>query len=141
MVYSIVILGLVLLLWPIAAMVRRHYGRKLELNGQERRWRRMVRLVCLLDGVFVAGFLVILSVADDLTLLSGKLDPWVLIAQVIGLLGAAGTLLVLYAAVCTWRDPKLWRWTKLFNLLILLACLGFTWFVVHWNLINFNMHY
>jgi len=48
---------------------------------------------------------------------------------------------VIYATLRAWRDPNLWRWTKLFNLLILLACLGFTWFVVHWNLINFNMNY
>ena len=101
----------------------------------------MIRLVCGLDCIFIIGLLVIVSAADDLTLLSGKLDPWVLMVQVAGLLGAVGTLLVIYATLRAWRDPNLWRWTKLFNLLILLACLGFTWFVVHWNLINFNMNY
>ena len=140
-IYCLGILGLVLLLWPVAAIVRKHYGWRLALTATQRRWRRWIRLVCVLDAVFVLGLVIVLSATDDLSLLSGKLDPWILFCEVIGLLGAIGTLLVIYATFQSWRERDLWRWTKIFNLLIMLACIGFTWFVIHWNLINFGMQY
>ena len=141
LIYCIGVLALVLLLWPVAAIVRRHYGWKLELTATQRRWRRWIRMVCVLDALFVLGLVIILSASDDLSLLSGKLDPWILICEVIGLLGVIGTLLVIYATFRSWRERELWRWTKLFNLLIMLACIGFAWFLIHWNLINFSMQY
>lgn len=49
----LVVFLVTLLLWPIGAMIRRHYGRKLELTPQQRRVRLMVRLVCALDLIFV----------------------------------------------------------------------------------------
>jgi len=132
----------VLLLWPVAAIVRKHYGWRLELTGTQRRWRRWIRMVCLLDALFVLGLVIILSASDDPSLLlSGKLDPWILSCEVIGLVGAIGTLLVIYATFRSWRERELWRWTKIFNLLIMLACIGFAWFLIHWNLINFSMRY
>ena len=141
LVYCVGILALVLLLWPVAALVRKHYGWKLELTSSQRRWRRMIRTVCVLYGLFIVGLLISLSAADDLTLLSGKLDPWILLCEVVGLLGVIGTLLVIYATFRSWREHGLWRWTKVFNLLIMLACIGLAWFLIHWSLINFNMNY
>lgn len=141
LVYCIGMFALVLLFWPVAAMVRKHYGWKLELTATQRRWRRWIRMVCVLDALFVLALVILLSATDTLSLLSGKLDPWILICEVIGLLGTIGALLVIYAAFRSWRERELWRWAKIFNLLIMLACIGFAWFLIHWNLINFSMHY
>jgi hypothetical protein len=41
----------------------------------------------------------------------------------------------------SWKDSQVWFWTKIWNLLLLLACLGFVWFSYHWNLLNFNLNY
>lgn len=139
--YSMIVLGLTLLLWPVAWVVRRHYGFKLDLTSRQKRLRLAIKLVCAIDIAFVLGLLGILGAADDLTLLSGKLDPIILVLQTIGLIGAVGTLLVIYATLRLWRAPNLWKGVRWLNLLITLACLCFTWFVIHWHMINFNMHY
>jgi hypothetical protein len=48
---------------------------------------------------------------------------------------------VFLACLRSWRDHHLWFWAKVWNLLILLACIGFVWFSYHWNLLNFSMNY
>src|SRR5437899_11637204 len=53
---SLVILLLAVLLWPIAALTRCHYGQKLNLAPEQRHLRLLVRLVSLLDLVFLAVF-------------------------------------------------------------------------------------
>ena len=139
--YSLIVLGLTLLLWPVAWVVRRHYGFKLDLTSRQKRLRLAIKLVCAIDIAFVLGLVGILGAADDLTLLSGKLDPIILVFQAIGLIGAVGTLLVIYATLRLWHAPNLWKGVRWVNLLITLACLCFTWFVFHWHMVNFNMHY
>jgi CubicO group peptidase (beta-lactamase class C family) len=138
--YCLVILGLTLILWPVTAVVRRHYGFRLDLNSAQRRWRRAIKLVCLIDIVFVIGVFTVAS-ANELTILSGKLDPWFILLEIIALIGAIGTLVVIYAALRLWSAPNVWKAVRWLNLLIVLACLGFSWFVIHWNMVNFNLNY
>jgi len=139
--YTLTILILTLVLWPVAWVVRRHYGFKLDLTSAQQRLRIAIKMVCAIELLFVVGLAIIFSVPEDLTFLSGKLDPWIVTCQVVGLIGAAGTLLVIYATLRLWRRTNIWRGVRWLNLLIVLACIGFTWFVVHWNMINFNMSY
>jgi hypothetical protein len=40
-----------------------------------------------------------------------------------------------------WSAPNVWKAVRWLNLLIVLACLGFSWFVIHWNMVNFNLNY
>src|SRR5437588_5028721 len=62
---GVLVLLLTVILWPIAALVRRHYGRKLILNSGVRRLRIAVRLVCLADLIFLGALTVLLSSLDD----------------------------------------------------------------------------
>lgn len=139
--YAVAVFCLTLLLWPVAWIIRRHYGFKLDLTPAQRRLRLAIKLVCAIDVAFALGLLMSLTVPDDLTVVSGKLDPWLLVFQVIGLIGALGALVVIYATVRMWPAQNLWKGARWFNLLITLACLCFVWFVIHWNMINFNMNY
>ncbi len=139
--FTLIVFCLTLLLWPIAWAVRRHYGFKLDLNPGQRRLRLAIRLVCAIDLAFVLALFVMLALAGDLALLSGKLDSWLLVFQAVGVIGALGTLVVLYATFRMWRAGNLWKGNRWLNLLITLACLCFTWFVIHWHMINFDMNY
>jgi CubicO group peptidase (beta-lactamase class C family) len=138
---SLAVLGLTLLFWPVAAVIRRHYRIRLELSDRQRRSRLWVRLICVLDIVFALGLLLTVGGDDPTALLSGQLDTRLFLLQGIGVVGALGSLLVIYAAVRSWRDRSLWFGTRLWNVLIMLACIGFTWFAFHWNLLNFNTNY
>lgn len=138
---GLIIILLTLLFWPIAAGIRWHYGRKLELESPEKRLRLTVRLVCILDVVFLLAWVVVVSMASDIAAFSRSLDPLLYGIQFVGVLGAIGTLLVLFYAMQSWSKSGRWVWSKIFDTLLAISCVAFTWFIWHWNLINFNLKY
>ncbi len=137
---SIVVLGLTLLFWPVAAAVRRHYHHRMELDDKALQGRLWIRLVCALDLIFILSMALTLS-SDDLASLSEKTDLRIHVIQVVGVLGALGTVLVLIACLRSWKNRNLWWWSKFWNLVVLLACIGFVWFAVFWNALDFNLNY
>lgn len=139
--YGLTVLCMTLVFWPLSWVIRRHYGFKLDLTPAQAKLRLAIKLVCAIDMAVVLGFFLTLGVADDLTLLAGKLDGWFVLFQIIGVIGAIGTLVVMYSTLRLWSAPNLWKGVRWVNLLITLACLCFTWFVLHWHMINFNMNY
>ena len=136
----VIILGLTVLLWPIAAVIRQHYRHRLELDAGYMRLRKWVLAVCAVDIVFLVWFYVAIT-SDDPNTFSSASDAKLHAIQVLGLFGAMGTVLVFVACLRSWRDTHSWFWAKMWNLLVLLACLGFVWFAYHWNLLNFNLNY
>jgi len=44
-------------------------------------------------------------------------------------------------AIQSWSKAGQWVWSKIFDTLLALSCVAFTWFIWHWNLINFNLKY
>ena len=136
----LVIMALTLVFWPVGWLIRNHYHQRLEMDAGLLRARTWIRLVCALDLAFVILLLLTFSSVNP-GLLSGKLDLRLNFYQGIGVLGALGTLLVLIACIRTWRDSNVWFWTKVWNLLVLLACVGFTWFALYWNMLDFSKNY
>ncbi|MGZ4844434.1 MAG: serine hydrolase domain-containing protein [Candidatus Angelobacter sp.] len=136
----LVVLGLTLLCWPLAAIIRGHYHQQLDLDSSYMRLRPWVRLVCAVDIAFLAIFLTVLTSAGP-NALSSRTDFKFQAIQSLGVLGALGTVVVLLACLRSWKDAHAWFWSKAWNFLLLLACLGFVWFSYHWNLLNFNMNY
>jgi len=136
---SLTIFALTLLLWPVAALVRRHYGRKLDLTPAQRRWRLLVRLVCVMDVAFLLAWFAALSGGfDDPAKLNRGLDPVLHVVELIGWVGVLGTLVALYNV---FRTEKSWWWVKVQDAGVALACLGFSWFLLHWNLLNWSLNY
>ena len=139
---AITILLLTLALWPVAVLVRRHYGQKLNLAPQERRLRLSVRLSCLFDLVFLCGFAVFFSLSDkEIELLSPRFNPLLRIMQLVGWVGVMGALAALYHALRSWRQQGRWFWSKLGDSLIALACVTFVWFVFTWNMLHWSLRY
>jgi hypothetical protein len=71
-------------------------------------------------------------------------DQWNLrryFIQVIGLLGAVGTLAVLYNAIRSWRNRGKLIWGKLQATLFVVACLGYLWFAFAGRLLHFGSNY
>ena len=136
----LIVLGLTLLCWPSAAIIRGHYHQQLDLDSSYLRLRPWVRVVCAVDVAFLLIFLTVLTSAGPNDL-SSRTDFKFHAIQSLGVVGALGTIIVMLACLRSWRDPHAWFWGKAWNLLLLLACLGFVWFSYHWNLLNFNMNY
>ena len=139
---SLLIMLLTLALWPVAWFVRRHYGHKLELTPLERRLRIVVRIVFALDLFFIAAMTgLVVYASTHLEFLSDRANPWFHLAQVIGVLGAIGTLIVLYNAIQSWRNREKRIWGKLQATLFVPVCLGFLWFAFAGNLLHFSSNY
>jgi len=138
---SLGIILLFVLFWPIAAATRWHYDRTLEFTASEKRLRLIVRIICILDLLLLGSWLFFLSRTDDISNLSRKMDPFLYLLQIAGVLAATGTVIVLLYAFESWFKSNHWIWAKVFDIALALGCIGFNWFIWHWNLINFNLHY
>ncbi|HEY6270782.1 MAG TPA: serine hydrolase [Terriglobales bacterium] len=168
---SLGIMILALILWPVNGLLRRHYGKKLQLSPRDRWLRILTRVVCAVNVLFVLLLAVVLTSGDGATALNG-IDGRLHGLQALGVIGAIGALIVVYNAAWTWRskpalvmagavaagsgdsaatassglsaaaktEPQK-RGSRTFETLIALACLGFTWFLVYWNILNFSLHY
>jgi hypothetical protein len=73
--------------------------------------------------------------------LNETLDPVLRLIQLIGWVGVAGTLLALYGALTSLVDEKRWWFSKLHDAGVALACLGFVWFIFHWNMLHWSLNY
>ena len=139
---SLVLMLLTLILWPVAWFVRRYFGRKLELTTKERWLRLGVRIVFVFDLIFVASLFSLVTYGlTHLDLLSDKGTKWFYLVQFIGVLGAAGTIVVLLNAVLAWISKRKTIWGKLRATIMLLACLGVLWFCFAGNLLHFSSTY
>ena len=133
---------LTLILWPVAWFVRRHYGRKLELTPRERLLRLGVRLVFILDLIFVALFFGLVSYGlTHLEIFSSQGTKWFYLVQAIGVIGAVGAIIALLNALFSWTSSRRRIWGKLGATLMLLACLGVLWFSLAGNLLRFSSTY
>lgn len=138
---SLILITLAVLFWPVGAAIRWHYGRKLDLTAPEKRLRLAVRIVCILDLALVIGWVIFISGANDVANLSRSRDPFLYLLEILGVIAALGTLIVVLNALRSWAKAGKWIWAKLFDVALALACIGFSWFIWHWNLINFNLRY
>lgn len=138
---SLVFMLATLILWPINWFIRRHYGHRLELTARQRLLRLLVRIVFALDLIFIAALFGLVTYGlTHLEIFSDRGTMWFRIVQMVGVLGAAGTLIVLANLVVTWMGKRGF-WSKLQALLMLLACVGVLWFAFVGNLLRFTSHY
>lgn len=104
--------------------------------------RLIVRVVVALDILFVVGMLaIVLHGLSNITTFNDRLDKWIFLAQVVGLLGALGTLLVLYDAIQSSLSKGKRIWSKLYSTALAFGCLGFLWFLFAENLLRFTARY
>ena len=138
---SLVFMLATLILWPVAWFVRRHYGRQLELTQKERLLRVLVRLVFALDLIFIIALAGLITYGlTHLEVFSDRGTMWFRIVQIVGVLGALGTLIVLAHAIMTWTRKRSF-WMKLQGFVMLLACLGVLWFTFAGHLLSFTSNY
>jgi hypothetical protein len=140
LIFGLVVVLLTVLLWPVGAIIRKHYGRPLELSPGERRQRLLARLVCLLFLVVCIGWVAAISLTDSITALN-SLPPWIIIFGLLGVVCAIGTIFVVLNAVRSWGTSGRWIWAKLHDVALALACLSLVWFLFTWKLLSFKTNF
>jgi hypothetical protein len=122
---------LTLLLWPVAVLVRKRYGRPLFSTRLDRVLYFFTRLDCLLQIVFVVLILLPLSLADkNVAFIGDGANPWLSTAHIFGWLAAAGLVIVALAAIRSWQTAGLGWWARVHPTLLLLASvifMSFAW--------------
>jgi CubicO group peptidase (beta-lactamase class C family)/uncharacterized membrane protein YhdT len=138
--YGLGVVALTVLLWPVAGIVRKHYGKPLNYEPADKKRRLMVRFVCILFIVFFVGWMIVLSLSDDPNGING-LPPWIIVFGILGVVCTIGTMLVCVNALRGVAEPSRWIWTKVHDVALAVACLGLVWLAFYWHLMNFNVHY
>lgn len=139
---SLGLMLITLILWPVSWGVRKHYGHTLELSPAERLLRILVRIVFVLDLVFIGAlFGLTMYGLTHLEIFSDQGNKWFRLVQIVGVLGAIGTLAVFVNMVLAWISKRRRIWGKLQATIMLLACLGVLWFAFAGNLLRFSSTY
>jgi CubicO group peptidase (beta-lactamase class C family) len=142
LIFAAVMFVLTLLFWPLNAILRAHYDYRANLSDQYRRLRFWVRLVCAIDLICLAGFTAwLMSVDENIAALSSHYDFRIHLLQVIGLLGVAGALIAINYCVRSWKSEGVWFWSKVWNTLLMMACVGYAFFLLNWHMLNFKLNY
>ena len=110
------------------------------LDPAARKWRRWVKIGCIINVIYLIGFVWTLNLLEKLDLGSNG-DLKLHLLQVIGWLVGVTALITVAAAVKSWPDTTQWVWYKIWNTLLAVGCVGFFWFLVHWHLLNSDLHY
>ena len=136
---SVAILLIVMVLWPVSALLRWKYRQPSTLAGKELLATRVLRFGALLDVVYLSAWMACLSpiVSNHLEAYSDSLDLRIRILQVAGLLVIAAALAGIWAA-CQ-KSPK-WT-TAVGHVLTAAALVGIAWVAVITRLIGFNLNY
>jgi hypothetical protein len=140
LIFGLGMVILTLVLWPVAAIVRKHYGKPLEYTAAQKKARLLAHGVCLLFVAFYGGWLSSFSLAKDPSGVNA-LAGWVIPFSILGVLCAIGTIFVCINAYRSLTASGRWIWTKLQDVALALACLGLVWFAITWKLMNFNPHF
>lgn len=139
---ALVLFVLTLLLWPITAMMRRHYGQHLQFEGAERSVRRGARIISILFLVFLGGFVLFFTMATkDISMMSPQYNGWLRLIQVVGWLGVAATVIAIVNLMRSWTVPGRWLWSRIGDALIVVFAIGFAWFIICWHMLAFSLRY
>ena len=126
MIGSVLILAIAVLTWPVAALAV----------------QRSTRVVALVDLVFLAGWMVLFQQlsAGHAEIFTSSLDPILRVLQALGLLGAVGSLLVLWNLGRAWEQTTSWP-VRLFNAAVAIAAVGSAWFGLVSGLLSQSLRY
>ena len=140
---SLAALLLTVVVWPIAAIVRRKYRARLDLSPRELRAYRAGKigalLILLALGVWMAT---ILSMFADLNKTTEAFDPVIRFDQIFGFVAfIGGFALILWNLATVWRVGSR-RWpAKIWSIVLALSALVVLWVAFAFHLIGWGVHY
>lgn len=130
------------LLWPVGAIVRRHYGASLALEPRALRAYRLSRIAAIAIFVALAGWaLGLTTMLGDLGKLTDGLDPLLWSLEIFGAIAfVGGAALMLWNLWVVWSGKRRWP-AKVWTVVLALASLTVLWVALAFRLIAFGVHY
>jgi CubicO group peptidase (beta-lactamase class C family) len=141
LVVAIAVLLLTVIYWPVAALIRRRYGAAFALVGRQALAYRLARVAAIVSLVFLLGWALIIQTGmSDLAAFGGRMDGWIMLFQLLGLVGLIGAGVAIWNAWLAWRGSAKW-WSKAWSVALATACVLIVWFGFAFNLIGVRLHY
>jgi hypothetical protein len=139
---SLALLLATLLLWPVAAVIRKRYARPLPLSPGDRLLFRLSRIVCILEISFIALAGLPMSRADtNVSYIGDGLNPWLIASHITGWLAAIGLIVLAITALRFWKTPELGWWARVHATLLLLASIAFITFACYGHLLSPSLRF
>jgi hypothetical protein len=133
--FAMTILVLTVAFWPIGALIRWHYGRKLDASVANRPWQSWTRVICAFDLAVIYFWTVYFNASTPIRT-DRSLDTYLTLLQIAGWIGAILTIVVLVNAIRSWRTPNRWVLSKLGDVVTLIGCLALIWFACTCNFLH-----
>jgi CubicO group peptidase (beta-lactamase class C family) len=140
---SLAALLLTVIIWPIAAIVRRRYRSRLDLAPPELRAYRASKVGALLILLALAAWMfTIVSMFSDLNKTTEAFDPVIRFDQIFGFIALiGGFVLIIWNLVTVWRSGTR-RWpAKVWSVVLALSALIVLWVSFAFHLIGWGVHY
>jgi CubicO group peptidase (beta-lactamase class C family) len=135
-------LAITVLMWPIAAIVRRRYGAKLALDGKAYRAYRLSKIAALLIlGAAALWAVTLTKMITNIDNLSSKFDSTVRFAQIVGIVVfIGGFVLMLWNLWTVWSGTRRWP-AKVWSIVLVLSAFIVLWVAWTFKLLGFGLHY
>jgi CubicO group peptidase (beta-lactamase class C family) len=140
-VSALALLGTVVL-WPTAAMVRRHFRLAAPLTGTAAKAYRWVRIGAGATVLTLFGWMLLFSaVQTNISALTSRIVPWVLLLQVMSLVAFVGTF-----AAAVWHGRMVWSevrgWAaRVWSVVLVVASLTVLWTALAYKLIGWSPNF
>jgi CubicO group peptidase (beta-lactamase class C family) len=135
-------IALTVVLWPINAIVRWRYRQPFPLEGRDAQAHRWVRIGAAAAATSVAAWIgTVVSMLDDLSLVTAKTDWWLQTLHVLGTLGVfAGVGLTAWNVWVVWSGKRSW-FARLWSIVLLLSTLVLAWVAIAYHLVGLGAEY
>jgi CubicO group peptidase (beta-lactamase class C family) len=139
--FAAAIFALTLLLWPLAALARRHYKHTLTLTSAQRRLRLLVKISCAIELAALLAFAAFVGYGfSNLTVFSDPFDFWIRIIQMLFVIGVPAATVMIYGSYRLWRTLRGF-WNTLYTGGLVLASVIFLWFAAVSKIVQSSLKY
>jgi hypothetical protein len=141
-VAALAALAITAIRWPVAALVRRHYGATLTLDGQALRAYRWSRIAAIT--ILVAALLWGLALGmllSNVNRMSSRFDPLIACLQLLGAIAfLGGPPVMLWNLWAVWTGRRRWP-AKVWSVALTLSAVMVLWVAIAFRLTSFGVSY
>jgi hypothetical protein len=138
--FALIALGLTVLAWPVGAILRRHYGKKIGQSGGAKFWRGLARAVSMyLVGLAIGWYAYFGFLEPSRT--DKSMDFMLNILHVAGWIGVAGAAGLILNAGISSKMPGRWAWTRIGDAVTALGALALFWLAWMCNFLSFGTRF
>jgi CubicO group peptidase (beta-lactamase class C family) len=139
---SLAVLGLTVVSWPTAALIRRRYRATLPLAGRTLQAHRGARIAALLVFVALAGWVwTFMGFINGTLPMTDGTDGWLMSLHLLTILIFVGAVLMAaWNGWCTWHSVRSF-WAKSWSLFLIAASVIVLWLGCAYHLVGFGVNY